>query len=214
MRNLRSLIVLGVVLSFLLACGSPTPGPEVVVVTNTFTPEPVVKVVTATFTPTPEVIASDTPLPSSSATTEKPVLEFMTYEHSSGAFSLDIPEESSYSDDDEGVYITYDESLVIIFFSILEAPLDSASLQALVPTVLDEALIGEGLISSYENLEVESQNDMVSAAFNISSEQFSDGEGELILRQLDQTLYFMVLLTPSYNDVKEVWQAALDTMMT
>jgi hypothetical protein len=216
----RRLAVLGLVLSFLVACGGPAPTPQVVVVTSTPTPEPAVLIVTATFTATPQSSdtpqPSDTPLPSDTpAPTSEPVT-FVTYEHPSTAFSLDIPQEGEYSEDETGLYLTYRDSLLMVFFTDPGTPLGAAELETVVPTVLDQSLVGEGLISSYDGLEMQGSEagDMIGAKFNIASDLFGDGDGAMILWQLERTLFFMILLTPDYNGVEQVWQTALDSLTT
>jgi hypothetical protein len=221
MRNLRCAVLLGVVLSILVACGGPTPTPVVLVVTSTFTPEPVVKVVTATFTPTPEVSSAptETALPQSPAQptdtpAQEPELEFITYEHSSGAFSLDIPSSSEYGEEEEGVAFAHGESLLMVLFTPVETAPDAAVLEAAVTSIVDDALVREGLISSYDDLEVEvsEEGDAAVATFSMTSDQFGEGEGVLAMWQVEQTLYMLILLTPDYAAVEEVWQRAIDSL--
>jgi hypothetical protein len=218
----RGLVVLCLVLAVLAACGGPEPAPQVIVVTSTFTPEPVVQIVTATPSPTPEIVPSDTPLPEPSDTPLPPPidtpeaapLEFITYDHPSGAFSLDIPPGADVSEDETGLYLTYSDSLLMVFFSSPDTPLDATALDLAVPMVLDQALVGEGLISSYDGLETEGNDagDSISASFGMTSDLFGDGTGNLILWQVGPTLYFVILLTPDQAEVQEVWQTAVDTL--
>jgi hypothetical protein len=252
MRNLLRLVLLSALLAIVVACGGPTPTPQVLVVTSASTPEPVVLVVTATFTPTPEVVPSDTPLPTPTETTpptptetavpeptqtatpaptetpppattvpqssatpeEGPELEFFTYEHPSGAFSLDIPQGVEYTEVPEAVYLAADEFQIIAVHTVLDFPLSPFMLQAAMPIILQRALVDEGLVSSFQDVVVESggEPDALAAAFNIVFEDLSAGEGRIILWQPDQTLYMLILLTPEYTAaVTEVWQRAVDS---
>jgi hypothetical protein len=224
----KSLVILGLVLSVLVACGGPAATPQVVVVTSTFTPQPVVQVVTATFTPppppsnTPLSLPSDTPLPPPSdtpppaptATLQEVPLEYVAYDHPSGAFSLDIPQDAEYTEDATGLYLTYGDSLLMVFFSNPDSPLDAAGLEAAVPAVLDQALVGEGLISSYSDLTTQGNEagDQIGAAFKIVSDLFGNDQGNLVMWQVGPTLYFMILLTPDYASVRQIWQTAFNTL--
>ena len=221
MSSLRYAVLLGAALTILVACGGPTPTPVVLVVTSTFTPEPVVKVVTATFTPTPEVASAptETPLPPSPAepteaqAPEAPI-EFVVYEHSSGAFSLDIPESSEYGEEEKGVAYAYGESLLMALFTVVETAPDPAVMEAAVTSIVDDALVREGLISSYDDLEVQvnDDGDAAMATFGITADDFGDGEGALAMWQVEQTLYMLILLTPDYAAVEQVWQRAIDSL--
>jgi hypothetical protein len=229
-RGMRNLVLLGIVLSVLIACGGPEPTAEVVVVTSTFTPTAAVEVVTATFTPTS--VPSDTPeptdtleptdtpeptdtaIPPTDVPTEAPPLEFFTYEHPSGAFSVDIPTDADYDDDEESLYFTHSDSLIMIFYTILDEPIDQETLESVIPLVLDDSLVGEGLITSYDNVETETSEDgnMVGASFDATSDEYEEGEGILILWQLGRTLYFVILLTPDYDSIEEVWDTAFNSL--
>lgn len=218
-RSLRFAALVAVVLPLLIACGRPTPTPVVLVVTSTFTPEPQVIVVTATFTPAPEVAPTqtETPPPESPAQpTEAPraELEFVAYEHSSGAFSLEMPASSEYQEEEEGVAFAHGESLLMVIFTSVDTAPDPDSMEAAVMAVLDESLVGEGMISSYDNLDVDvsEEGDAAVATFGMVSDDFGDGQGALAMRQVEQTLYMLILLTPDYAQVEEVWQRVLDTL--
>ncbi len=225
-----ALLLIGIVLSLVVTCG-PTPTPQVVIVTNTPTPEPVVLVVTATFTPTS--VPTDTPLPTATATatatatpeptdtplptataapTEEP-LTFVSYQHPSGAFRLDIPQNASYSEDGLGMYLTYKDSLLMVFYAFIGYPLDAAALENMIPDLIESSLIGEGLITTYDNLTTDSDeaSSMAGARFAITSDRFGDGEGSIILWRVGETLHFMFLLTPDYAAVQQVWETAFDT---
>jgi hypothetical protein len=225
-RVLKGLLALLIAFGLLTACGGPEPTAQVIVVTSTFTPAPAVLVVTATFTASPE--ATETPLPTDTATPEpsatpppedtatptpEPVT-YVTYKHPSGAFSLDIPQDGDYSEDDTGVYLTYNDSLLMVFYTNPDTLLGAADLEAAVPAILDESLVGQGLISSYDGLETQTNDagDMIGAKFTIASDTFGDGDGAMILWQLEHTLYFMILLTPDYASVEQVWQTAFNTL--
>ncbi len=227
LRRLPCLLLIGVVLSLLVTCGGPTPTPQIIVVTETFTPTPAVVAVTATFTPTPLPTdtppptatatatpePTDTPLPTETATpTEEPVT-FVSYEHPSGAFRLEIPQESDYSENETGVYLTYQDSLLMVFYTFIGYQLDAALLESMVSPILEKALIGEGLVTAYDNLTTESSEagDMIGARFTISSERFGDGDGVMVLWQVGQTLYFMILLTPDYTTAQQLWKRAFET---
>ncbi len=219
-HRVRNLLILGIVVSFLAACGGPAPTPQVVVVTSTFTPEPAVQVVTATFTVTPEpsdtLPPTETPIPepTATATPETPQVAFASYQHPSGAFSLDVPQDAEYSDDETGLYLTYGDTLLMVFFTIPDTPLAAADLEDAVTAVLDDALIGEDLISSYHDLEVQGNDtgDMVGARYGITSDLFGDGDGTMMLWQYERMLYFMIMLTPDYESVRPIWQTAFDSL--
>ena len=215
-------------LASLLSCGGPdpvaqvvivtatyTPAQEPIVVTATYTPEPQIQVVTATFTPSPEIRVTSTPLPPIETLVPPPsAVEYVGYEHPSGAFDLDIPANADYEEDTDGVYVGYGDSLMMFFYTVLDAPATIDEIEGMVTYVVEEALIGEGLIDSYANLNMERNDvgDTVAVAFDATSEDIGDGEGSLILHQTGRTLYFLILLTPLYDDVEQVWQTALDTL--
>jgi hypothetical protein len=79
--------------------------------------------------------------------------------------------------------------------------------------VLDDSLVGEGLINTYDNVEIEPNEagNMVITTFDATSDDFPEGEGILILWQLERTLYFVILLTPDFDSVEEVWDTAFDS---
>jgi len=47
--------------------------------------------------------------------------------------------------------------------------------------------------------------------FMYASDLLEDGDGELLLSQLENTVYTLILLTPDYAGVEEVWYTALDS---
>jgi hypothetical protein len=233
---LRGLGLLGLLLAALVGCGGPEPTPQVIVVTSTFTPAPAVQVVTATFTPQPLVVTAtptpvseplpteppppaelpptEAPEPTATLIPALPPLEFFTYQHPSGVFSLDIPVDSDYSEEDEGLALVYGDSIIMLFFTSLDEPITTEELESLVYVVMDDVLVAEDLVISYSDLDVqgsESGNSYV-ANFAAVSEDFGEGEGTVIVWYVDQTVYFVVLLTPDFAAVEEVWNRAIDSL--
>jgi hypothetical protein len=106
------------------------------------------------------------------------------------------------------------DSLMMIFYTILDEPIDPETLEAAVLPVLDESLVGEEIITSYDNVETETNEagNMVAANFDAISDEYSEGEGILILWQLRRTLYFVMLLTPDFDSIEEVWDTAFDSL--
>lgn len=215
-RALLSLVVLGLLAGGLLACGGPTPTPQVIVVTSTFTPTVVVQVVTATFTPTPleEPSPEPTPLPP----TDTPVADqepvFVPYQHPSGAFGLDVPEGAEYLEEEDSLSFFYNDSLIMTVYTPLDAHLDAAGMETVIVAIMDDALVGEGLITSYHDLETDVAEgaEVAAAFFGIESEEFGAGDGALVMWQVEQTLYIMILVTPDYATIETVWQTALDSL--
>jgi hypothetical protein len=238
--------------SVLVACGGPTPTPQILVVTATYTPKSQVQVVTATFTPTRQelvVTATATPTPEAGSsgdtlpqatptpTTEAKQaaqpgatstlvpklptidvgapLQYFTYAHPSGAFSLDIPEDAEVEDDDNGVFYTYADSLVMVYYTVLDAPLTTDEMELALTGVMDDALVGEGLINDYDNLNIQSNEagDAIASAFTMTSDSFGEGEGSVVMLQSGQTVFTMILLTPDPNAIEEVWRTATETML-
>jgi hypothetical protein len=238
-RRAWGLVALGLVLSLLVACGG-TPEPEIVVVTATNTPEPEVVVVTATFTPEPlvvtdEAVSSEAPLPTNTQPppptetpqpaepppptappppTEPPPLEFNNYEHPSGFFDLDIPVGAETEEDEDGIYFTYLDSLVMVFYTDLGTTLSPEDLEGLITVLIEDSLIDEGLITSYSNLSVERSDDgnIVGSVFDATSEDIGEGEGSIILYQAEQTLYIMILITDDYDAIEDVWDAVVSSL--
>lgn len=217
------LVILALVLGLLAACDGSEPSPVVVVVTRAETPTPQVQVVTATFTPTPEVVPTDTPLPTvapSDTPLPSPTVEapagptFVPYEHPSGTFNLQIPAEAEYEENEEGLYFAYGDSLIMVLFGVPDVPLDSEAIDAAIPAILDDALVGEGLINSYDNLAVEHSEEAQGAvaSMTMTSDELGDGEGVLALWQVEHVLYIIILLTPDYAQVETVWEMALDSL--
>lgn len=217
------LTILALALGLLAACGGPEPTPVVVVVTRAETPEPEVQVVTATFTPSPEIVPTDTPLPTvapsdtplPSPTAEAPAEPtFVPYEHPSGTFNLQIPEEGGYEETEEGLYFTYGDSLVMVLYGVPDVPLDSEAMDAAIPAILDDALIGQGLITSYDDLAVEHNEEArgAVASMTMTSDEIGDGEGVVVLWQVEHVLYITILLTPDYAQVEKVWEVAMDSL--
>jgi tetratricopeptide (TPR) repeat protein len=212
-RSLRVLVILGVILSLLVACGpEPTEAPPTA---TTAPPEPTATP-TAKPTSTPEPTATPTteptPTPEPTATPEEAVeLEFVTYEHPSGAFSVDIPEGSEYVEEEDGFAFAVDESLIMVVFGDVETSLDSTSVETIAQSILDDTLIEEGLISSYEGIQVESEDDAFLVIFDYTSDALDDGEGGFVLAQPGQTLYALVLLTPDYDSVEEIFLTAFES---
>ncbi len=221
-RTIRILPTLAVAVGLLAACGGPEPTPIVVVVTRADTPVPEAQTATPT-TPPPEVVPSDTPVPTV-APSDTPLPPptagasadtiFVPYEHPSGTFSLRIPIEAEYEETEDGFVFAYGDSLVLVLFAVPGAPLDSEAIDAVIPVILDEALLAEDLITSYDNLVVEHNeagNGAV-ASMTMTSNQIGDGEGALVLWQVEHVLYIMILLTHDYAAVESVWEAALDSV--
>ena len=234
-HNLGMLVLVAVLLAALTGCGATTPEPQVVVVTSTYTATPQVVVVTATHTPTSPPTATplptdtppptatplptDTPLP---PPTDPPPPEasvtYVAYEHPSGTFGLEVPVDAELNEAKDNLIYFFRDSVFMIIFTQLDAVLDAADLEEMIPTIVDSALVGEGLIDTYEALETiqgdEGAGDPVLAAgrFDMTSELFGDGEGGIILSEYGQTLYIQVLVTPNYEAVEEVWEATFDTM--
>jgi tetratricopeptide (TPR) repeat protein len=201
-RSLRVVAILGMILSLLVACGpEPTEAPPTA---TTVPPEPTPE---PTATPTTE----PTPTPEPTATPEEAELEFVTYEHPSGAFSVDIPADSEYVDAEDGFAFAVDESLIMVVFGDVETSLDSTSVETIAQSILDDTLIEQGLISSYEGIQAESEDDAFLVIFDYTSDALADGEGGFVLAQLGQTLYALVLLTPDYDSVEEVFLTAYES---
>jgi hypothetical protein len=171
-------------------------------------------VVTATFTPTVEAAPTQTEAPPPEPPSQEPELEFVTYEHSSGAFSLEMPASGEYREVEEGVVFAHGESLLMVIFAAVESAPDPDIMESAAMAVLDESLVGEGMISSYDNLdlEVSEEGDVAVATFSMVGDDFGEGEGALVMRQVEQTLYMLILLTPDYAEVEQVWQRVLDTL--
>jgi len=231
-----------VVLVLLLAgCGGDKSTPEVLVVTATFTPEAAVQVVTATFTPGPVqiVTATFTPAPEGGATPVPPptaqqpaqpgatatlvaspaaepgaVPHYFTFQHSSGAFSVDIPDTSDYNDIEDGLFFSYAESLFMVVYSVVDQALTTEDMEQLVSTVIDDALVGEGLISSYDNLIVEPSGggNAVASAFGVVFDSGEEGEGQVAVLQAGRTVYTLILLTPDYDSIADVWETLTETL--
>jgi tetratricopeptide (TPR) repeat protein len=211
-RSLRFLVILGVILSLLVACGpEPTEAPP----TATTAPPELTATPTAKPTATPEPTATPTteptPTPEPTAMPEEAELEFVTYEHPSGAFSVDIPEDSEYVEEEDGFAFAVDDSLIMVVFGDVETSLDSTSVEAIAQSILDDTLIEQGLISSYEGLQTESEDDTFLVIFDYTSDALDDGEGGFVLSQLGQTLYALVLLTPDYDSVEEIFLTAFES---
>jgi hypothetical protein len=212
-RSLRVLVILGVILSLLVACGpEPTEAPP----EATTAPPESTATPTAKPTPLPEPTATPTteptPTPEPTATPEEEVeLEFATYEHPSGAFSVDIPEGNEYHEMEDGVAFTDGESLIMVIFGDVETSLASTSVETIAQSILDDTLIGQGLISSYEGIQTESEGDTFLVSFDYTSDALDDGEGGFVLSQLGQTLYALVLLTPDYDSVEEIFLTAFES---
>ncbi|MEJ2209499.1 MAG: hypothetical protein P8129_10740 [Anaerolineae bacterium] len=218
------LVILTIVAGVLAGCGAE-PTPVVVVVTRANTPEPLAQAVTATFTPTSEVVLvpSDTPLPTvtlAPSSTPPPTVqepaepEYVLYEHPSGTFSLQIPAGDTYETTEEGVYFAYGDSLIMVLYGVPDTPLDSAAMDAAIPAILNDALIDQGLINTYDDLAVE-HNDAGNgavASMTMTSDEIGDGEGVVALWQIEHVLYMVILLTPDYAAVEPVWETALDTL--
>lgn len=218
------LVVLAIAVSVLSGCGAE-PTPVVVVVTRANTPEPQVQVVTATFTPTTEVVASDTPLPTVTLapsdtpppppTAQAPAEpEYVLYEHPSGTFSLQIPAGDDYETTEEGVYFTYGGSLIMVLYGVPDTPADATTLEGAVQAIVDDALVAQGLISTYDDLAVEI-NDAGNGAvgsMTMTSDEIGDGEGVVAVWQVEHVLYIVILLTPDYAAVEPVWERALDSL--
>ena len=210
-----------------------TPEPVVQVVTATFTPEPLV--VTAEASPTMQAAATDTPLPANTlppspteappptepppATEppppiEPPAVEFYTYEHPSEFFSLQIPLEADLDEDEDGVYFSYLDSLFMVFFTDMEATLSPEDMEGLVTVLIEDVLIGEDMITSYDNLSVERSDsgNVVGSIFDATSEELGEGEGSIVLFQEGQILYMMILLTDSYDAIEQVWETVVSSL--
>ncbi|MGD8627318.1 MAG: hypothetical protein PVJ34_22490, partial [Anaerolineae bacterium] len=184
-----SLALAGLLLLLLVACGGPDPTPQIVVVPRSDTATPVTLVVTATFTPTPEEAATEPP-PTETPTLEPTVtlaptasgettmggtpVEFETYEHPSGVFQHDIPVGVDQMEDEDGVYFEYGDSLIMSFFTVPDQALGLDELEAAVPLILEDALVGEGLILSYDDLEIErleGENVVVIGGYTIDTDR-------------------------------------------
>lgn len=220
-RLVHVFAVLATSLGLLSACGAE-PTPAVVVVTRANTPEPQVQVVTATFTPTPHVMPSDTPLPTVAPSDTPPPPtdevpsepEFVFYEHPSGTFNLQIPAGDQYETTEEGVYFAYGDSLVMVLYGVPDTPPDSAALESTIQAIIDDALVAQGLINTYDDLAVE-LNDAGNGAvgsMTMTSDEIGDGEGVVALWQVEHVLYIVILLTPDYTAVERVWEVTLDTL--
>ncbi|MGD8490458.1 MAG: hypothetical protein PVI68_15715, partial [Anaerolineae bacterium] len=210
-RHLGLLAALAVLLATLAGCGAAAPTTQVVVVTSTPSPTPQVIVVTATHTPT--VPPTNTPLPTDTPPptdtplpTDTPVppptdtpppaaaVTYVAYEHPSGAFGLDIPSSAEINEAGNNLVFFYEESVFMVIYTQLDVALDTADLEEMIPTIVDSALVGEGLIDTYEGLETiqddESGEPVLAAGrFDMTSELFGDGEGGIILIEYGQTLY-------------------------
>ena len=204
-RSLRVLMILGIILSLLVACGQgPTEAPPEPTATPTAKP-------TATPEPTATPTTEPTPTPEPTAIPEEVELEFVTYEHPSGAFSVDIPADSEYVDAEDGFAFAADDSLIMVVFGDVETSLDSTSVETIAQSILDDTLVEEGLISSYEGLQIEREDDMFLVTFDYTSDTLDDGEGGFVLSQLGQTLYALVVLTPDYDSVEEIFLTAFES---
>ena len=228
--TLSAVVVLGLLLA---GCGGHESTPEVLVVTATFTPEAAVQVVTATFTPGPVqiVTATFTPAPEGGATVAPPPTPqqpaqpgatatplsppgYFTFRHSSGAFSVDIPDTSDYADHEDGLVFTYGESLFMVTFTVVDQALTVDDMEQVIPTVIDDALVGEGLITSYDNLNVQrnATGDAVASAFTVVFESGNPGQGQLAVLQTGRTVYTLILLTPDYDSIADVWETLTETL--
>ena len=162
LRRMGTWLLLCLLLAILAGCGDSEPTLVTRVVTATLTPEPAVQVVTATFTPTSEVAPSDTPLPTEPPTEPPPsptpqeaaAIEWLTYEHPSGAFGLEVPQDADITEEEDGLIYIYGDSLVMVIYAALEVRMDAQTMEETIPTILDDAIVGQGLIESYENLEL------------------------------------------------------------
>jgi hypothetical protein len=103
----------------------------------------------------------------------------------------------------------------MLFYTPLEAALGPEELESLLTIIMDDALVGEGLILSYSDLDVQGNEDgsVFVGTFLASSEDHPEGEGIIVVWQIDQTLYFMTLLTPDFAEVEEVWDRAVDSLV-
>jgi Tol biopolymer transport system component len=98
---------------------------------------------------------------------------------------------------------------------VVDATLSPDDLEQTMLAVLDDALVGEGLISSYDDLEVQRNEtgDAVASSFSMTSDIVDDGEGGLVLLQNGQTVYTLIFLTPDYDALEPVWETATDTLL-
>jgi len=222
----------------LVVTATSTPEALVQVVTATFTPQPV-QIVTATFTPAPEgetgatpvlqptnTLAptaqqpvqpanTDTPLPPPTAeSVTLPPPNYFTFEHSSGAFSVDIPDTSDYADHEDGLVFAYGDSLFMVTFTVVDEALTPDEMEQAVSAVIDDALVSEGLISSYDDLNIQQNatGDAVASAFTVVFDSGTEGEGQLVILQTGRTVYTLILLTPDYASIADVWETLTETL--
>ncbi|RPI58253.1 MAG: hypothetical protein EHM56_02275 [Chloroflexi bacterium] len=194
-----SLLALVLVAALLAACGGPEPTPIVVVVTR------------APNTPTAETTPTWTPEPGP----PRPVLQFEVYEHPSGAFRLDLPQGGTVETDEDAVYLVLDGSLLLVGFTVPDEPLGGGELEAAIPPLVEAALVEGGLIASYSDLEVEGNQagDAAGGRMAIVTEEFGDGEAEILLWQVEHVLYTMILVTPDYAAARGFWTQAMDSLV-
>ena len=192
--RLLALLLVGALLA---ACGGSAP-PTIVVV------------VTSTFTPTSEAPPTRTPEPAPT----QPELQFGAYEHPSGAFRLDLPQGAAVETIEDGVSLTVDDSLLLVRFTVPEAPLAADGLEEVIPPLVEAALVDEGLIASYSDLEIEGNQagDAAGGRMAVVTDRFGNGEAEILLWQVEHVLYMMVLVTPDYATAREFWTRAMDSL--
>lgn len=197
-RRPGGLLALVLLAALLAACGGQAPTPIVVVVTRSFTPT-----------------AETLPTAGSEATLAPAGSQFVAYEHPSGAFRLDLPQGATLETDEDAVSLVVDDSVLLVGFTVPAEPLGGDDLKAAIPSLVDVALVEEGLIASYSDLEIEANQagDAASGRMAVMTEQFGSGEAEMLLWQVDHVLYVMILVTPDYAAAREFWTRAMDSLV-
>jgi hypothetical protein len=222
-KHLWTVLGVLVILSMVAAqCGSPPPATEAPTKAAEVTeaPKPTDTPVPPTDTPVPEPTdtpvpePTDTPTPEPTATVEEEEeVEFGTYEHPSGAFSLALPVDAEYVEGENYAFFGYGESFVIALYADAQAELTRENLANIADKQLNIFLLEAGMVDGYEILDVEPVvvNNGFVVFFNYSSAEYGDGEGGFFIAQADQIVYSMILLTPDYEDVEDTWLTIVDS---
>jgi hypothetical protein len=192
------LVSLVLLIALLAACGGPSPTAVVLVATHT-------------PTSTPEHAATWTPEPGP----PRPELQFVGYEHPSGAFRLDLPQGVPLETGEDTVSFRQDDSLLLVRFIVPTEPLSGDELQAIMPPLVEAALMEKGIILSYSDLEVEGNQagDAAVGRMAVVLDQSGSGEAEILLWQVEHVLYIMILVTPDYAAAREYWTRAMDSLV-
>jgi cell division septation protein DedD len=180
---------------------TPEPKP-----TDTPTPEPV--------EPTPtETVASSTG--DTVAPTEAPQAEALPlqapYTHSTGAFSLAVPEGWQISSETDTMAMFADKkSLVGVTFVDSTAEFNQDILKKSLDTFSKSFF--KGMSSTYETIDDGCNPDkkLCYATYTYKGKN-SEGKADIILQQFDTVMYFIFFLSPVYDELQPTWAAILDS---